>query len=76
MVPMILIWGRPAKTMAALEKAAKESPAMVEIETPAGLSPSYKGMLDRLPNGVTYIAKEKSLIASFTKVGKRIELNR
>lgn len=73
---MIQIKGRPAKTMAALGKAVNESPEWVEIETPTGLYPSYQGMLDRLPNGVTYIAKEKALVASFTKMGKRIELNR
>ena len=73
---MIHYNARPVKTLEALQKAVSGEPDMVEIATPSGFSPVYEGYLDRIPNGVTYFARQGNVSATFTKVGKHIVLNK
>jgi hypothetical protein len=64
---LILSNARPVASKDELLKATRENPAFVEIETPAGFSPYYKGSLDKLPVGGTFFAKQGKVVASFSR---------
>lgn len=67
---MISVEGLPCNDRKKVLEAVNKMPGMVEIITVPGFGDSYKGMLDKLPQGGPYYAVQGKLKMAFWKKGR------